>query len=137
MVFRPEFIWVMSPIAVLADLRHLGFIKEVQMEGVPGEVMAVVFPVVALVGFLGLCGVIVAKGRWWVVPIMLAGVAGFFVVFTTEPSQSFQETTMFTVIEAGLNLALYGGLGAFVYGIAGRPRPGSWWERRNSPTSTT
>ncbi len=82
---------------------------------------------VILVGLLALA---VVKGRWWVVPIVVAGLAGFVVVFTVEPSESFQRTAMFKWIEAGLNVASYGGFGALVYGVAARAKPGSWWGRR-------
>ena len=101
------------------------------MGGVPGEVMAVVFPVVGLVILVGVLAVPVAKGRWWVLPIVVAAVASFRVVFTVEPSESFQESATFKFVEAGLNLALYGGFGALVYGLAARPKPGSWWARRH------
>ena len=66
-------------------------------------------------------------------PIVVAAAASFFVVFTVEPSESFQGTTTFKLIEAGLNVASYGGVAAIIYGIAAPAKPGSWWYKRNSP----
>ncbi len=86
---------------------------------------------------LGLLTLLVAKGRWWLVPIVVAAAASFVVMFTTEPSESFQETTTFKLIETGLNVALFGGFGALAYGIAARAKPGSWWDRRYPPSQQT
>ena len=99
-------------------------------DGGVGTLAALVILSVVLVGLLALP---VAKGRWWVVPVVVAAAASFFVVFTVEPSESFQGTTTFKLIEVGLNVASYGGVAAIIYGIAAPAKPGSWSYKRNSP----
>lgn len=81
---------------------------------------------------IGLLALVVAKGRWWATLIAIGGMAASFVVFTTEPSESFQGTLAFKVIEAGLNVALCGGVAALIYGIAAPAKPESWWNRHRS-----
>ena len=74
--------------------------------------------------------VAVLKGRWWVAAVVIAAVVSLAVVFAVEPSASFQRSTRFKVVEAGLNIASYGGVATLVYGSAARAKPGSWWDRR-------
>jgi K+-sensing histidine kinase KdpD len=93
----------------------------------------VITPVVASVILIGLIAFVVVKGRWWAALFGVVGVAAFLVVFTTEPSESFQETTTFKFVEAGINVLLFGGLGTFVYGLAASAKPSSLWARRNAP----
>ena len=91
--------------------------------------------VILAVIVVGLLALPVAKGRWWVVLIMVPAAVSFLVVFTVEPSESFQGTTTFKFVEAGLNVASYGGLAALAYGIVAPAKSGSWWDRRYSPDS--
>jgi hypothetical protein len=52
--------------------------------------------------------------------VILFGVVG------GEPDAAFQETTTFKVVEASIDVALYGGGFLLIVGAAMRPRPGSW-----------
>lgn len=54
--------------------------------------------------------------------ILFGGVGG-------EPDAAFQETTTFRIVEAAINIGLYGGGFLLIIGMAMRPRPGSWWDR--------
>jgi hypothetical protein len=71
------------------------------------------------------------KGRWWIgVTGATLFVAAFVVLFGVvggEPDVAFQETTTFKVVEATINVALYGGGFLLIFGAAMRPRRGSWW----------
>lgn len=73
------------------------------------------------------------KGRWW---LGVAGGALFVTAFVMlfgvvggEPSAAFQETATFKIVEAAINIALYGGGFLLILCAAMRPRPGSWWDR--------
>ncbi|MEA3511058.1 MAG: hypothetical protein U9R51_06440 [Actinomycetota bacterium] len=72
------------------------------------------------------------KGRWWIgVTGATLFVTAFVVLFGVvggEPDVAFQETTTFKVVEATINIALYGGGLLLILGAAMRPRPGSWWD---------
>ncbi len=98
------------------------------------DVLGALLQVAAGVILVGILAVPVLRGRWWVVPIAVASAASFAVVFTYQPSESFQATTSFKLIEAALNVSLYAGLAALIYGVAAPAKPGSWWHRRNSPS---
>jgi hypothetical protein len=60
--------------------------------------------------------------------VLLFGIVG------GEPTAEFQETTTFKVVEAAINIGLYGGGFLLILGAAMRPRSGSWWNR-NRPQS--
>lgn len=76
------------------------------------------------------------KGRWW---IGLTGAVLFVTAFALllgvvggEPDAEFQQTTTFKVVEAAINIALYGGGSLLLFGALFRPRPGSWSDRNRS-----
>lgn len=72
------------------------------------------------------------KGRWWVgatgATLFVTAFVILFGVVGAEPDAAFQETTTFRVVEAAINIALYGGGLMLILGAAMRPRPGSWWD---------
>ncbi len=75
------------------------------------------------------------KGRWWMGVLGLVAVVGWLFVlftFTEDPSEEFQETAVFRILELLLQLALPGGLLLLVLGAALKPRPGSWWDRNRA-----
>jgi len=71
------------------------------------------------------------KGRWWIgatgATLLVTAFVVLFGVVGGEPDAAFQETTTFKVVEAAINIALYGGGLMLILGAAMRPRPGSWW----------
>ena len=73
------------------------------------------------------------KGRWWLgVTGATLFVSAFLILFGFvggEPDAAFQETKTFKIVEAVINIALYGGSLLLIIGMAKRPRPGSWWDR--------
>lgn len=99
------------------------------------NILEVVVPVVAIGVLLAPIVISTLKGRWWA---GVLGVGAFVVAFITffglfrfpEPSDEFQQSLRFKLINAAGNVALYGGLALAVYGVARRARPGSWWDRR-------
>ena len=54
-------------------------------------------------------------------------VLGFGMFGVPEPSAEFQEPATFQVINAGINVALFGGLILLIFGAVRSARPGSWW----------
>lgn len=72
------------------------------------------------------------KGRWWIGvsggTIFVTAFVILFGVVGGEPDADFQETTTFKVVEATINVALYGGAFLLILGAAMRPRLGSWWD---------
>ncbi|NNC92457.1 MAG: hypothetical protein HKN80_08170 [Acidimicrobiia bacterium] len=99
------------------------------------SVLTVLYAILVIGLLFALPAVAVSTGRWWVVLLGVASIASVYVIFTVEPSDSFQETTTFTVVEAGLSIALFTGAIAFIYGAAAEAKPGSWWARRYPPKS--
>ena len=97
-------------------------------------VLTVLYAILVIGLLLALPVVAVAKGRWWVLLLGVASIASVFVIFTVEPSASFQETATFKVVEAGLNIALFAGAVTFIYGAAAEAKSGSWWARRYPPS---
>ncbi len=104
------------------------------MSDIAGAVLVFLLAILLIGLFLALRIVAVAKGRWWVALLGAASLASVVIIFTTEPSDSFQDSTTFKAVEAGLNIALYGGAIAFIYGAAAKAKPGSWWDRRYPPS---
>lgn len=106
------------------------------------NVLEVLVPLIAL-GVLATPAVLSAlKGRWWAGVLGVAGfVGGFVVAFgafgTPEPSTEFQETAAFQVINAGINVALFGGLILLILSAVRSARPGSWWDRHHRPRPPT
>ena len=106
------------------------------------NVLEIVVPVVAVALLLVLVAIPALKGRWWA---GVFGVGAFVVAFITafgvfgfpEPSDDFQETLGFKLINVVGNVALYGGAGLAVYGVARRARPGSWWDRHEATMPDT
>ena len=76
------------------------------------------------------------KGRWWIgatgATLFVTAFAVLFGVVGGESDAAFQETTTFKVVEAAINIALYGGGLMLILGAAMRPRPGSWWDLNRS-----
>ncbi|MDH3498712.1 MAG: hypothetical protein OEM97_01190 [Acidimicrobiia bacterium] len=75
------------------------------------------------------------KGRWWIGLVgALAFLAGFAFIFgafgVAEPSAEFQETFAFRLLNAGLSIALLGGVGLLLFGVMLPARPGSWQAQR-------
>jgi hypothetical protein len=72
------------------------------------------------------------EGRWWIgvtgATLFVAALVILFGVVGGEPDADFQGTTAFKVVEATINVALYGGAFLLIVGAAMRPRPGSWWD---------
>ena len=81
------------------------------------------------------------KGRWWVgaagATLFVSAFVVLFGVVGGEPDTAFQETTTFRVVEAAINIALYGGGLMLILGAAMRPRPGSWWDLNRGYTTDT
>ena len=67
-------------------------------------------------------------------------VAGFIVLFgafgVPEPSDEFQESAVFGVVNWGLFIAFIGGFVLLIYGAARSARPGSWWDRHRGAVPT-
>ena len=102
------------------------------------NVLEIVVPVVAVALLLALVAIPALKGRWWagvfgVAAFVVAFITGFGVFGFPEPSDDFQETLGFKLINVVGDVALYGGVALAVYGVARRARPGSWWDR-HEPT---
>ena len=80
------------------------------------------------------------KGRWWIgaagATLFVSAFVALFGVVGGEPDAAFQETTTFKVLEAAINIALYGGGLMLILGAAMRPRPGSWWDLNRSTQLT-
>lgn len=81
------------------------------------------------------------KGRWWIgfagALLFLSAFAVLFGVIGGEPDTAFQETATFKVVEAVVNVALYGGGFLMILGAAMRPRPDSWWDRNRGAHSAS
>jgi hypothetical protein len=81
------------------------------------------------------------KGRWWIgvagALLFLSAFAVLFGVIGGEPDAAFQLTTTFKIVEAVVNVALYGGGFLLILGAAMRPRPGSWWHRNRGAQSAS
>jgi hypothetical protein len=81
------------------------------------------------------------KGRCWIgaagATLFVSAFVVLFCVVGGEPDAAYQETTTFRVVEAAINIALYGGGLMLILGAAMRPRPRSWWDLNRGPRLTT
>lgn len=112
-----------------------GTICQVDSDSPIANVLEVLVPVVTVMGLLIPIVVAVLKGRWWAGVLgVVAFVGAFVVVFglfgIDEPPEEFQRTARFTMLNAALNVAGYGGLALMIYGVVRPARAGSWWARR-------
>lgn len=101
------------------------------------NVLEIAVPVVALAIIATPVVIASLKGRWWIGVVgLVAFVGGFAVMFgmfgIEEPSEEFQETVVFGIVNAALSVALLGGLVTLVVAAALRARPSSWWARHRS-----
>lgn len=102
------------------------------------NILELVVPVLAVGVLLAPIVISTLKGRWWagvlgVGALVVAVITGFGLFGFPEPSDDFQQTLRFKLINLAGNVALYGGLGLAVFGVARRARPSSWWDR-HKPT---
>ncbi len=97
------------------------------------NILEILVPVIALAVLATPVVISGLKGRWWMGLVGLLGfVGGFAIMFgafgVPEPSEEFQESAVFGVVNWALNIAFIGGLVLLIYGAARSPRPGSWWD---------
>lgn len=100
------------------------------------NILEILVPTVVLVGLTATLLVSGLKGRWWTSVVgLVALVGGFSIGFGAfgipEPSQEFQETPLFGVLNLAVFTSFYGGIALLIYCVTRPARPGSWWSRRS------
>ncbi len=105
------------------------------------NILEILVPVIALAVLATPVVISGLKGRWWMGLVGLLGFVGGFVIMfgafgVPEPSEEFQESAVFGVVNWALNIAFIGGLILLIYGAARSPRPGSWWDRNRGADPT-
>lgn len=107
------------------------------------NVLEIVIPALGVALLVTVVVVPILKGRWWMgvvgLPSFIVGfVVGFGAFGVPEPSDEFQETALFGVLNVTLNVLFWGGATLLLLGAFLKPRPGSWWDhkRRRDATSS-
>jgi hypothetical protein len=97
------------------------------------NVLEVALPLIAVAVVLAPVAVAALKGRWLALAGAALAVGSAIIVFGAfgvgEPSQEFQNTTLFWIVEKLLNIAVVGGVGLVLFSAIRPARTGSLWQR--------